>query len=54
MEQRAIVRLLTLKKVSAMDSTAELKVLYGREALSLSAVRKWCRQSVNGRITLEG
>jgi hypothetical protein len=53
MEQRAIVQFLILKKLSAMDITAELEGLYGHEAPSLSAVKKWRKQFCNGRITLE-
>jgi transposase len=53
MEQRAVVRFLTLKKLSARDITAELEGVYEHEALSLSAVKKWCKRFVNGRITLE-
>jgi hypothetical protein len=40
MEQRAVVRFLTLKKLSARDITAELEGMYGYEVLSLLAVRK--------------
>jgi hypothetical protein len=40
-EQRAIVRFLTLKKLSAKHITAELEGLYGHEALSLSVAKKW-------------
>jgi transposase len=53
MEQRAVVRFLTLKKLSARDIMAELEGEYGHEALSLSAVKKWRKRFVNVRITLE-
>jgi hypothetical protein len=53
MEQRTVVRFLTLKKLSARDITAELEAVYGHEAISLSTVRKWRNRFVNGRITLE-
>jgi hypothetical protein len=54
MEQRVLVQSLTLKKLSARDVTAELEGLYGHEALALSAVKKWRKRFVNGKITLEG
>jgi hypothetical protein len=54
MDQRTVVRFLTLKTLSARDITAELEEVYGHEALSLSVVKKWCKRFVNGRITLEG
>jgi hypothetical protein len=53
MEQRAVVRFLTLKKLSAKDITAELEGVDGHEALCLSAVRKWRKRLANGIITLE-
>jgi transposase len=53
MEQRAVVRFLTLRKLSARDITAKLEGVYGHEALSLLAVKKWRKRFVNGRITLE-
>jgi hypothetical protein len=53
MEQRAVVRFLTLKKLSAMDIMAELEAMYGYETLSLSAVKKWRKRFINGRITQE-
>jgi hypothetical protein len=54
MEQRAVVRFLTLKKLSARDIIADLEGVYGHEALSLSAMKKWRKRFVNGRIALEG
>jgi hypothetical protein len=53
MEQRAIVRFLTPKKLSARDIMAELEGVYGHEALSLSVVKKGRKRFVSGRITLE-
>jgi hypothetical protein len=53
MEQPAVVRFLILKRLSARDITAELVGVYGHAALSLSAVKKWRKRFVNGRITLE-
>jgi hypothetical protein len=38
MEQRTVLRFLTLKKLSARDITIELEGVYGYEALSLSTV----------------
>jgi hypothetical protein len=53
MEQCAVVQFLTLRKLSVMDIMVELNGVCGHEALSLSAVRKWRKRFVNGRITLE-
>jgi hypothetical protein len=39
---------LILKKLPARDTTAELEGVYGHGALSLSAVKKWCKRFVNG------
>jgi hypothetical protein len=52
-EQRVVIQFLTLKRLFARDVTAELEGVYGHEALSLSAVKKWRKRFVNGRITLE-
>jgi hypothetical protein len=51
MEQRKVVRFLTLKKLSARDFTDELKKVYGHEVFSLSAMKKGPERSINGRIT---
>jgi hypothetical protein len=40
MEQRAVVRFLTLKNLSARGTMAELEGLDGHEALSLSALKE--------------
>jgi hypothetical protein len=53
MEQRAIVRFFTLKKLSAKDIRAELEGVFGHEVLSLSAVKKWPKRFANGRNNLE-
>jgi transposase len=53
MEQRTVVRFLTLKKLSAGDITIELEEVYGHEALSLSAVNNWCKRFMNKRITVK-
>jgi hypothetical protein len=53
MEQHAVVLFLTLKKLSAGDIMAELEGMYEHQAFSLSAVKKWRKRFVNGRITLE-
>jgi hypothetical protein len=53
MEQRVVVRFLIRKKLSARDIKEELEGVYGHEALSLSAVKKWRPTFINGRITLE-
>jgi hypothetical protein len=53
MEQRAFVRFFTLKKLSARDVTPELEGEHGPDGFSLSAVKKWRKRFVTGRITLE-
>jgi hypothetical protein len=53
MEQHAIVRFFTLKKLSAKDIRAELERVYGHEALSLLAVKEWRKHFTNERINLE-
>jgi hypothetical protein len=53
MDHLVVVQFLTLKKLSARDITAELEGMYGHEALSLSAAKKFRKQFVNRRITLE-
>jgi hypothetical protein len=40
MEQRAVVRFLTIEELSARDIKAELEGVYGHEALFLSVVNK--------------
>jgi hypothetical protein len=49
MEQRAVVRCSTVKKLFVRYIKAELEEVCGHEALSLLAVKKWRKQSVNGR-----
>jgi hypothetical protein len=53
MEQRAVVRFLTLKELSTKDIITELEELYGYKALSLSAVKKRRKRFANRRISLE-
>jgi hypothetical protein len=53
MQQHVIVQFLTLRKLSARGIKAEFDGAYGHEALSLSAVKKWRKRFVNGRITLK-
>jgi hypothetical protein len=40
MEQRVVIRFLTLKELSVRDIMAELERVYGHEALSPLAVKK--------------
>jgi hypothetical protein len=53
MEQRAFVRFLTLKKLSAREIMTQLQSVYGHKAFSLPGVKKLGKRFVNGRITLE-
>jgi hypothetical protein len=53
MEQRAVVRFLTLKTLSARAIRTELEAVYGHEALSLAAVKKWRKRFLNGRVSLD-
>jgi hypothetical protein len=52
MEQRSVIRFLTLKKLFARDITDELEGMDGHEAPSLSAAKNGRTELVNGRITL--
>jgi hypothetical protein len=54
MEQREVVRFLTLRKPFAKVIRAELDGVDGHEAFCLSAVKKRRTRIANGRITLEG
>jgi hypothetical protein len=49
MEQRAVIRFLTLKGLHASAIAAELKVINEPEALALYAVKKWRRRFAEGR-----
>jgi hypothetical protein len=53
MDQRAVFRFLTIKKRSAKDIMAELEEMYENEPLSLSAMKKWRKGLINGRIIVE-
>jgi hypothetical protein len=53
MEQRAVVRFLTIQKLFAKGIRAELDGVYGHEVICLSAVKKWRKRLAIGRITLE-
>jgi hypothetical protein len=53
MEQRVVVRFLTLEKPSAKGINAELGCVYGHESLCLSALKKWRKRLANRRITPE-
>jgi transposase len=52
-EQSTVFRSLIFKKLSARDIAFELEGVYGHEALSRSAVKKWCKRFINGRIALK-
>jgi hypothetical protein len=52
MEQRAIIRFLTLKGLKAREIRAELESVYGPEALARSTVRKWRKRFQEGRTDL--
>jgi transposase len=52
MEQRAVIRFFTLKGLKARDIQAELKSVYGPEALALSTVKKWRKRFHEGRTDL--
>jgi hypothetical protein len=49
LEQRAVIRLLTLKGLHAFAITAELKSVYGTGALAISTVKKWSKRFLEGR-----
>jgi hypothetical protein len=52
MEQRAVIRFLTLKGPHAGAIVAELSCLYKKDALALATVKKWCKRVVEGRTSL--
>jgi histone-lysine N-methyltransferase SETMAR len=52
MEQRAVIRFLSLKGLKARDIQAELQSVYGPEACQLTAVKKWRTRFMQGRTDL--
>jgi transposase len=52
MEQRAVMRFLTLKGLHARAIVAELRCVYKEDVLSLATVKKWCKRFVEGRTSL--
>jgi hypothetical protein len=52
MEQRAVVRFLTLKGLHAGAIVAELRWVYKKDALGLATVKKSCKHFVEGRTGL--
>jgi transposase len=52
MEQRAVVRFLTLKGLKSGQIVAELKTVYGPDALALATVKKWSKRFREGRTDL--
>jgi transposase len=52
MEQRAVIRFFTLKRLKAKEIRAELESVYGPEALALSTVKKWRKRFEEGRTDL--
>jgi hypothetical protein len=53
MEQRTIIRFLTLKDLRASAIAAELKSVYEREAFALSTVKKWRKHFAEGKTSLD-
>jgi histone-lysine N-methyltransferase SETMAR len=53
MEQRAVIRFLTLKGQSAKSILSELMEVYHQDALCLTAVKKWRKRFLKGRTSLE-
>jgi hypothetical protein len=52
MEQRPVVRCLTLRGLKSGQIIAELKMVYELNALALSTVRKGCKRFLEGRLDL--
>jgi hypothetical protein len=52
MEQRTVIRFLTLKGLRASATAAELMSAYETEALVLSTAKKWRKRSAEGRTSL--
>jgi transposase len=52
MEQRAVIRVFTLKGLKAKPIQAELESVYGTDACKLSMVKKWRSRFLQGRTTL--
>jgi hypothetical protein len=52
MDQRAVVRFLTLKGLKAMEIEMELSRVYGDEALRISARKKWRTCFLQGKTQL--
>jgi hypothetical protein len=53
MEQRAVVRFLTLKGLRAFAITAEPKSLHQTEALALSTMNKWRKRFAEEKTLLD-
>jgi hypothetical protein len=53
MEQRTVVRVVTLKCLSAMEIEMEVTSTYCDEALQIFAVKKWRTRFMEGRTELE-
>jgi hypothetical protein len=52
MEERAVIRFFTLKRLKAKEIGAELESGYGPEALALWTVKKWRKRFPEGRTDL--
>jgi transposase len=52
MEQKAVIRFVTLKGLKTKEIRAELESVYGPEALALSTVKKWRKRFQKGRTDL--
>jgi transposase len=52
MEQRAVIRFLTLKGLHAVAIVAELRCVYKEDALAIATVKKWYKRFVEGRTSL--
>jgi hypothetical protein len=53
LRQHTIVQLSTSKQRSVNHDKVEVVGLYGHELFSLSAMQKWVKNVVDGRITIE-
>jgi hypothetical protein len=52
-EQRAVIRFLWAKGISAAEILSEMRPVYGNMCLTLTAIRNWCRKLSSGRKSLD-
>ncbi|XKL66243.1 hypothetical protein PGB90_009663 [Kerria lacca] len=53
LEQRAVIRFLTIENVSVTEIHKRLKSAYGNSVMSIQHVRKWRKLFKSGRVCIE-